>query len=85
MEQTIHRLNRKDMEISKALVELVGKAEFNIKGADAAKFGALLQWLTCLEKRIEETLKPLPPPVLREMSPAELKEARAAKKREDKK
>lgn len=64
MTPVVHRLTKQDVEICKAFRSVVLQGKFEVQGEALAKVGALFRWFSDLDLRIDETLKPLPPPVL---------------------
>ena len=86
MEPVVKRLEKRDAAMCKAFKNIVLQGKFEVQGAAQATVGSLFQWFNDLDKRIEETLKPIPgPPIIRQMSEGELTEAREAHAKEKKK
>lgn len=55
----VKRLEKQDVEICKAFASIIREGKFEIKGDAVQKCGALFSWFSTLDKRIEETLKPV--------------------------
>jgi hypothetical protein len=60
----MERLTQNDIAIAGVLKRLVHKGKFELMGDALVQSGALFQWLDNLDKRIEETLKPVVNPVI---------------------
>jgi hypothetical protein len=56
------KLNKQDVEICRAFRNLIIQGKFEFQGSAIQQGGALFKWFADLDKRIEETLKPAPPP-----------------------
>lgn len=62
MAGAVERLTKKDADICRALRAVILKGKFEVQGEAMRQVGLLFSWLSDLDRRIEETLKPLPPP-----------------------
>lgn len=58
----VERLTKKDADICRAFRSVVLQGKFEVQGEAARQVGLLFSWFSDIDKRIEETLKPLPPP-----------------------
>jgi hypothetical protein len=82
----IKKLEKQDIEFCRAFASIINQGKFEIKGDAVQKCGALFNWFSNLDKRIEETLKaPLPETVRKELdvieTPKPVEETKQSKKR----
>jgi hypothetical protein len=59
----MEKLTQKDVVICRALRNIVLNGKYEIMGEALEQSGALFNWFSTLDQRIEETIKP-PPPML---------------------
>jgi hypothetical protein len=62
MAGTVERLTKKDADICRALRSVILKGKFEVQGDAMRQVGLLFSWFSDLDRRIEETLNPLPHP-----------------------
>jgi hypothetical protein len=62
MNSPVERLTKKDADICRAFRSIILKGKYDIHGEAVRQAGLLFSWFSDLDKRIEETLKPFPPP-----------------------
>lgn len=58
MEKTlgVEKLTKKDAEAFRAFFSIIQKGKFEVQGEALTKFGALFQWASTLDKKIEATI-----------------------------
>jgi hypothetical protein len=76
-------VSERDKVAAKALIEVLNKAEFNLKGSEAIIVGKVMEWSAEMAKRIETDLAPKPSIVPAEAPKTEVKEPKAKKSKKE--
>jgi hypothetical protein len=76
-------VSERDKVAAKALIEVLNKAEFNLKGSEAIIVGKVMEWSADMAKRIETDLAPKPPIASAEAPKTEVKEPKAKKSKKE--
>lgn len=61
------KLDKKDVELCRAMKAIINKGKFEIQGEALTQVGALFKWFSDLDKRIEETIKPEPETIRKDL------------------
>lgn len=61
------KLDKKDVELCRAMKAIISKGKFEIQGEALTQVGALFKWFADLDKRIEETIKPEPETIRKDL------------------
>jgi hypothetical protein len=80
-------VTERDKIAAKALVEVLNKAEFDLKGAEVLVAARVMEWASSLEKRIVDDLNPpkLSNPVIADKLPSPVESPKPRKKKNESK
>lgn len=76
-------VSARDKVVAKALIEVLNKAEFNLKGSEAIVVGRVMEWSAELLKRLESELAPKQEIMPSEAPKTELEQPKSKKSKKE--